>query len=251
MPKVSVIIATYNSEKTLEAAIKSVLNQSFNDWECIIVDGDSTDRTVEIAKRYADADPRIRYISEPDQGIYDAFNKGWQNAKGEWIHYLGSDDLLLPDGLKSLIEAAETCDAIYGTTELRFGFGDNHHQGNLPSTKIPKRMPACHQAIIMRRSLIEQLGGFRLKYRIVGDFDLVQRAFKLGATFKRIPETVCSYFVGGTSTGYTGLHETRRMFIDNKLHPYPNADFIWLYAREVLVRLKRYIKKKFHERSHS
>ena len=89
---VSIIIATYNSEKTLRRALDSVLNQTYQDWECIVVDGASKDNTIEIVKEYVSKDTRFRYVSEPDHGIYDAFNKGWKMAKGEWVMYLGSDD---------------------------------------------------------------------------------------------------------------------------------------------------------------
>lgn len=72
---VSIVIATYNSKKTLRRALDSVKNQSYQDWECVIVDGASKDGTVEIIKEYKNKDFRFRYISEPDNGIYDAFNK--------------------------------------------------------------------------------------------------------------------------------------------------------------------------------
>ena len=95
MTKLSIIVASYNSGKTIQKALESILMQTFQEWECIIVDGVSMDNTLEIIKQYVLKDNRFRYVSEPDNGIYDAFNKGWMMAKGEWIHYLGSDDYLL------------------------------------------------------------------------------------------------------------------------------------------------------------
>lgn len=83
MPLVTVIIATYNASATLQKALNSVLNQSFQDWECIIIDGASKDNTIDIVKQYCKKDIRFRYISEPNNGIYDAFNKGWKMARGE------------------------------------------------------------------------------------------------------------------------------------------------------------------------
>ena len=108
MPKISIIIATYNSGRTLRAALESVHGQTFQNWECIIVDGASKDDTIDIVKEYCAKDSRFRYISEPDHGIYDAFNKGWRMAKGEWVHYLGSDDTLTPNGMS--VVAAELDD---------------------------------------------------------------------------------------------------------------------------------------------
>ena len=75
MPTVSIIIATFNAEKTLKIALNSVLNQTFQDWECVIIDGMSKDGTMRIVKEYASKDARFRYISEADKGIFDAFNK--------------------------------------------------------------------------------------------------------------------------------------------------------------------------------
>lgn len=114
--KTSIIIATFNAAKTLNKALDSVLNQTYQNWECIIVDGASKDDTINIVKEYVQKDTRFRYISEPDKGIYDAFNKGWEMAKGDWIYYLGSDDILLPNGLESLIKGTDTnsYDIIYG-----------------------------------------------------------------------------------------------------------------------------------------
>ena len=99
---ISIIIATFNSSRTLAKALESVLEQNFNDWECIIVDGKSTDNTLDIIKEFELKDSRFSHVSEKDNGIYDAFNKGWKMAKGEWIYYLGSDDYLTGDGLKKL-----------------------------------------------------------------------------------------------------------------------------------------------------
>ena len=82
LPKITIVIATYNSEKTLAVAMESVLNQTFQDWECLVVDGASTDSTVSIVEEFIRVDKRFRLISEPDKGIYDAFNKGWRNAMG-------------------------------------------------------------------------------------------------------------------------------------------------------------------------
>ena len=116
---VSIIIATYNSEKTLRRALDSVLNQSYQDWECIVVDGASKDNTIGIVKEYVKKDSRFRYNSEPDHGIYDAFNKGWKMAKGEWVMYLGSDDEYTKEGIKALMDNSDGADVVYGDTYFR------------------------------------------------------------------------------------------------------------------------------------
>lgn len=122
---ISIIIATYNSGKTLRRALDSVLNQSYQDWECIVVDGASKDNTIDIVKEFVNKDSRFRYISEPDHGIYDAFNKGWKMANGEWMMYLGSDDEYTKDGIKALMENSDGADVVYGDTYIRFS-EENH-----------------------------------------------------------------------------------------------------------------------------
>ena len=117
--RISIIIATFNAVKTLSRALDSVLNQSFQDWECIIVDGASKDGTLEVIKEYAEKDSRIRYISEPDKGIYDAYNKGWKIALGQWVLYLGSDDELTFKGVEMLIDSSGDADIVYGNTLFR------------------------------------------------------------------------------------------------------------------------------------
>lgn len=125
MNMISIIIATYNSGKTLRRALDSVLNQSYQDWECIVVDGASKDNTIDIVKEFVNKDSRFRYISEPDHGIYDAFNKGWKMANGEWMMYLGSDDEYTKDGIKALMENSDGADVVYGDTYIRFS-EENH-----------------------------------------------------------------------------------------------------------------------------
>lgn len=120
---VSIIIATYNSEKTLKRALDSVLNQSFQDWECIVVDGASKDGTIDIVKEFVSKDSRFRYVSEPDKGIYDAFNKGWKMAKAEWVMYLGSDDEYLRDGIAQLVYKIDDNDIVYGDVVLKYNNG--------------------------------------------------------------------------------------------------------------------------------
>lgn len=194
-PKVSIIIATFNAAKTLSVAFDSVLNQTFQDWECIIVDGVSKDDTVEIIKSYVEQDSRFRYISEPDKGIYDAFNKGWKLAKGEWIYYLGSDDELLPHGLKDLLYDGNiaTNVAIVSGGVVRIT------KDGLKRIKISKGFKGSHQSMITRRCVIEQLNGFDERFKIIADFDLISRIKNSGYKVKNKPVLVARFKAGGAS----------------------------------------------------
>lgn len=99
----SIIIPTYNSSATLGQALNSIIEQSFKDFEILIMDGASSDKTVAIAQKIND--PRISIYSEPDSGVYDAMNKGIARARGEWVYFLGSDDWLINNTVLDKINA--------------------------------------------------------------------------------------------------------------------------------------------------
>jgi glycosyltransferase involved in cell wall biosynthesis len=115
----SIIIATYNAAKYLETALQSVFSQTSADYELILIDGGSKDETVEIIKKHQD---RIAYwVSEPDQGIYDAWNKGIEQATGDWVLFIGSDDTLVPDALEAYSDFIKTHHIITGSKATLIG----------------------------------------------------------------------------------------------------------------------------------
>lgn len=197
-PVVSIIIAAFNSANTIRMALDSVLNQSYQKWECIIVDGGSSDGTISILELYSNIDSRFKYKSEPDKGIYDAFNKGWQRASCEWILYLGSDDLMMPDGLKLVMESESPADCIYADHISTNCKGRRVHYNKHNNISSFKGIMISHQAMLMRRQLIKRLGGFNTSFRVCGDFELVQRAVKAGATFEYHPGYLTIFQSGGT-----------------------------------------------------
>ena len=147
-PKISIIIPTYNASKTLSVALESILEQSFNDYEILIIDGLSTDHTVELAKGYQDE--RIKIISEKDSGIYDAMNKGIRLAKGEWLYFLGSDDRLFDkDVLKKVSQwFGQDYDVLYGN--VVFSISQRVYDGRFSAQKLIARN-ICHQAIFTKK----------------------------------------------------------------------------------------------------
>lgn len=190
---VSIIIATYNSGKTLNAALDSVLKQKYQDWECIVVDGASKDNTMDIVKMYAATDCRFRYISEPDKGIYDAFNKGWKMAQGEWIHYLGSDDRLTPNGIADLM--AVPTDGI----ELISGHCYIEKIDGTVKCSISKGFQGCHQGKLVRRDTLERFAGFDIRYPIFADSDLHIRMEKACVKYKNVDTYVAYFAMSGMS----------------------------------------------------
>lgn len=220
-PLVSVIICTFNSGEITRRAIESVLNNEYANIECIVVDGASKDGTVEIIKSY-EKNLKFRYISEPDTGIYNAMNKGWRMAKGEWIYYLGADDELLPNAMSSLIEADERHDAsvIYGNIKYRKANGEITIHPHHSHKQLPWKTFACHQGIIMKRNVIERLGGFDEKLHIIADKDLIIRSYFLQPKCVYVPTDVnVAIFAGGgaSSNLYSSFREN--LYIYRKVKP--------------------------------
>ena len=193
MPKVSIIIPTYNSGGTVKNALESVYKQSFQDWECIVVDGASKDNTLSIIKEYVGKDARFRFISEKDHGIYDAFNKGWHLSKGEWIYYLGSDDTLTVAGMENIArELDDQYAMVTGDVFLERADGTwrlQEYQGYF----------GCHQGVLMKREVLQRLNGFDEQYRILADYELMIRVKQADFKVKNVREPLACFFVGGES----------------------------------------------------
>ena len=114
IPEFSIVTVCFNSEKTIKKTIESVLQQEFKDYEYIIVDGASKDGTMDVVKNYEDKfEGRLRYISEPDKGIYDAFNKGIRMSKGKYVWIVNSDDYIEPNALEELYKVSSFMKIVY------------------------------------------------------------------------------------------------------------------------------------------
>lgn len=194
-PCITIVVATYNASKTIRTALESIQNQDYQDWECLVVDGDSTDKTLDIVKTFQKKDNRFRYISEKDNGIYDAFNKGWKNAKGEWIYYLGADDELLPQGLLEISRYFNESSSI----GVISGGVQRIRQDGTVKIIMSNGYIGSHQSMVMRRVLLENLLGFDLKYRIIADYDLFIRIKNSKYQVKNVDVIVANFYAGGTS----------------------------------------------------
>ena len=222
-PKVSIIIATYNSGKTLNAALDSVLNQAYQDWECIVVDGASKDNTIDIVRTYTEKDNRFRYISEPDKGVYDAFNKGWKIACGEWIHYLGSDDKLTPNGIADIMAAS------HEDVELMTGHCYIEKIDGTIKPCMSQGYSGCHQGKLVRRSVLERFNGFNLSYPILADYDLMVRMEKAKVPIINVDTYVAYFAMSGMSQKLKWLIERfkeRRIIMQE--HGLPNVHYVSL-----------------------
>ena len=202
LTKITVITVAFNSERTIERTIQSVVSQNYENLEYWIIDGASTDRTVEIVRNYAQKYSFIRYISEPDEGISDAFNKGISKATGELIGLINSDDQLM-DGALSAIHTRyckTSADILYGDTivddvENRLRL---YKKAGLPEL-LKYEMPFIHQSCFVRRTVYEECGGYSSKYKICMDYDMFARIYHKGYKFADVGSVISIFQYGGTS----------------------------------------------------
>jgi len=199
----SIVTVTYNSKTFLTETIQSVLFQDFSDFEYIVIDGGSSDGTLDIIRSFAAADPRIRWISEPDAGISDAFNKGIRMAVGDIVGILNSDDTYAAGALAAVAEifdADPTCDVVHGDM-LRFQ-GDTplfHLKPAPVDERVWHDMPINHPATFVRRQAYEKVGLFDTHLKVTMDYDLVLRLYRAGCRFCYIERVLANMRYGGAS----------------------------------------------------
>lgn len=179
-PLFSVIIATFNAEKYLEQTLESIQNQNFRNFELIIIDGGSKDNTLNIIQKYSSY--TSYFVSEPDNGIYDAWNKAVLKAKGEWMCFLGSDDIMLPNALETYSNFLKTnkfIDLEYISSKILFvtsnlqPIGYYGRKWEWRSHRFEMRV--AHVGSLHHRSLFKKYGLFDTTYKIAGDYELLLR----------------------------------------------------------------------------
>lgn len=191
-PLISIIMAVYNVERTLKSAIDSVLAQTYRNFELIIIDGGSKDNTVEIIKSYGS---QINYfISEKDNGVYDAMNKGIAASKGDWLFFLGGDDRFYNNDVLSALFAnnnVEGIDFLYGDVEFTTN-GRRYGEEKDYTTLVEKNI--CHQAIFHHKNIFKKLGYFNTKYSVLADFEMNIRIFRDNELVKKYVPVIITYF---------------------------------------------------------
>lgn len=245
--KVSIIVATFNAGKTLRRALESVISQKNDNWECIIVDGMSSDDTLSIVKEFEEKDKRFRHISEKDKGIFDAFNKGYKLAHGEWIYYLGADDEVKKDAFDVDFKKYSSADVIYGNIKIVFPNNVTKLVKPAQLQKIKYKMIANHQSVLMRKNVIERLGGFNIEYKICADFDLTQRAYLSGCRFVYLDRCLGKFSYSGVSSHYSFMNNIDHYKIckRNKANVFPLYFFLLVELRHFIGFLsKKYITKR-------
>lgn len=213
-PLLTIIIPTLRAERTLQQTLDSLLDQRFRDFEVLIMDSVSQDRTLAIAGEYAEKDDRIRVVSEPDKGIYDAMNKGIARARGRWILFLGSDDRLNDRDVLAFfadLPDLNAFDVLYGNVVSPSYKGVYDGPFSFPKL-LSRNMP--HQAIFFRRDLFGLIGNYIIHYRGHADWDFNIRCFKDSRVRIRYIDRIVAYF---GADGVSSRHDIP--FIKERLLP--------------------------------
>ena len=206
-PKFSIITVTYNAGKVLEDTIQSVVFQTYRNVEYIIVDGGSTDNTLDVAHKYQERINKV--ISEPDKGLYDAMNKGIRMATGDYLCFLNAgDELHENETLQKIVftlKGKELPDVIYGETAIVDEEGHFLHMRRLSTPEhlhwksFKEGMLVCHQAFFARRELA-LANPYDLRYRFSADFDWCIRIMKQSKNLHNTHLTLIDYLNEGMTT---------------------------------------------------
>ena len=244
-PKVSIVTTTYNDRENLEKIIRQVRSQDYENLEYIIVDGGSADGTLEVIRQaQKDFGERLKWISQPDKGIYDALNKGLKMSSGE---ILGCcfDEFAGPDVVAKMVDIMERegTDGVHG--DLDYVDGERvvrrwrQGQGKLVFGWMPG-----HPTLYLRRSVYENFGYYRTDYRISADYEFMIRILKDGKVrLSYLPEVLIRMSHGGTSTNslgayLAGMKEGHRALKENEIPMAAFTDF----CRTLRV-LAQFVKK--------
>ena len=236
-PKVSVIVAVLNSSKTIEQCLQSVISQNYPDYELIVIDGESTDGTLEIINSFSE---QIHsFSSQKDTGVYEAFNRGISKSTGDWICFLGADDFfwsshVLNDLVSNTNKLPSNTLVAYGKVALL----DEEDQTeclagepwSIASKKFREGMSIPHVGLLHKRSLFELHGNFNESFKIAGDYELLLRELISGEAFFVEDIIVAGHRTGGLSTNpqnglRTHLEVRRAQKLNGILLPSPK----WLW----------------------
>jgi glycosyltransferase involved in cell wall biosynthesis len=244
LPIVSIITICLNNAASLEKTIQSVISQSYPNKEYIVIDGGSTDATCEVIKKY---EAHIKYwVSEPDRGISDAFNKGLRQATGDFIVFLNSDDQYLSEqSLQRLVEASNEVDVVYGGIKYQRTFKSERFPQQVQDASYWLRGSIPHQAALTSRKMFDAVGIFDCRLKYAMDYNFYCKGYSLGFRFKALPELITLVGCNGISAREWKKQLDEIYSIQTKMSfPYPKKLFYYwkrlirMGIYDCLVRLK-------------
>lgn len=247
--KISIITVCYNAEKTIEDTIKSVLKQKYDNYEYLIIDGLSKDKTLEIAKSYeAKFKGKMRIISEKDKGMYDALNKGINLSTGDIIGIINSDDVLFDENVFKKINDnfKDDTDVLYGNVI----YCDETLKKPIRDYISGKRKKGdwcpAHPTMYIKRNVFDELGLYNLKYKVSSDYDMIVRLTNADLNFAYLNEYMVLMRIGGMSNGFKGyinnFKDAYKILKDNKI----SLPFLRTLKRSIKT-VFQYLKTYFHK----
>ncbi|ORB72132.1 glycosyltransferase [Mycobacterium scrofulaceum] len=242
-PMFSIVVPTFNAAATLPACLRSIARQTDSSFEIVLIDGGSTDDTLDIANKFAHTlGPRLVTHSGPDQGPYDAMNRGVGMATGEWLLFLGADDTLYEiDTLArvaAFIHNHEHSDLVYGDVIMRSTGA--RHAGVFDLDRLLFETNMCHQSIFYRRGLFAGIGPYNLRYRIWADWDFNIRCFSNPALVTRYMDIIIAKY--NDMTGLSMRESTDKEF--RKRLPM----YFWVAGMETCGRMLAFLRHKENRR---
>jgi len=197
-PKITVVTVVYHDMAGVLKTIKNVLSQTYDNIEYIVIDGGSSDGTVESIRNYESS--LSLFISEPDSGIYDAMNKGINAATGDYVLFMNAGDIFTsPQVIANVVaKIGNMPDVIYGDRNYVSLDGSFVHQPAKPIETVFEKMPYCHQSAFVKRSVLKEYP-FNLTYHFAADYNQVLDLYTAGCTFQYIPMTIADFLEGGRS----------------------------------------------------
>ncbi len=251
-PLISIITVVFNGERYLEQTIQSVINQTYKNIEYIIIDGGSTDKTVEIIKKH---EANIDYwISETDDGIYDAMNKGINKAKGEYIGLLNSDDFYEQNAVEIIVNQINTqpeIDVFFGNAYIiNEDIQKKKLQTGMKGENIQKGFSIFHPTVFVKRETYTKYGLFDTSYKIAADYEFLLRIHKRDCKFQYVDNIITNFREGGMS--YYNKGTAQEQFRLQKKHTTAwNAHFVRakLKTRELMQKIVKKLlgEEKYHK----
>jgi glycosyltransferase involved in cell wall biosynthesis len=220
-PLISIVIPTYNSENTVSASLESILNQTYRNYEVLVIDGRSIDRTMEIVMAYSSRISSLKWISETDNGIYDAMNKGVGLARGEWLYFLGSDDTLYDSHVLEnifTIPLPKDTILIYGRAHI---IPDDFITSINFSFERLMKYNICHQAIFYSRNVFKARQ-YNIQYKVLSDWDFNLTLFANypAKSIRCYDVIVCTYSNKGKSASWKDSDEYLKYFSSRRMKIY-------------------------------
>ena len=249
--RISIISSCYNSELTITETLNSIELQTYDDIELIIVDGNSKDNTLNIIQNFKEKFLNIKIISENDNGVYDALNKGIELASGDIIGFLHSDDIFKSNTVLSdivLIFKNNDVDGVYGDLQYVKSTDINNVIRNWKSRKFYPEMiknawMPPHPTLFLRKEVYEKHGHFDTSFKIAADYEFILRIFKdQFLKFEYLPKTITTMRLGGISNGSLRniALKVKEDYRAMRKHKVGN---IFTLARKTLSKLDQYFKR--------